>query len=101
MSFDVQFAYKGAYAQLELWDDEKTATLAAVNSTFKKRGTGSKVMRHTVEYADLLGLTLVLQISPFGEDTGMDKTELRAWYMTYGFEWRGDGVMERKPKEKA
>lgn len=97
MTYDVRFEYKGAYAQLELWDDGKTATLSAINSTFKNRGTGNKVLDPALEYADLKGITVLLQISPFGDDVGMDKTELRAWYMSKGFQWLGDGVMERKP----
>lgn len=97
MSHEVRFEAEGAYAALEIWDDNKTATLAALNATFKKRGSGTKVLRLALEHADLLQLTVLLQISPFGDDVGMNKTELRAYYMTYGFNWKGDGVMERAP----
>lgn len=100
MSTEVRFESQGAYAALEIWDDNKTATLAALNATFKRRGAGTKVLELALEYADLKGLTVVLQVSPFGEDMGMDKSALRAYYMVHGFEWQGDCIMERKAKEE-
>lgn len=97
MTHTATFASQGAYAELEIWDDNKTATLAALNATFKRRGAGTKVLELALEYADLKQLLVVLQISPFGDGVGMDKTALRAYYMSHGFTWQGDGVMERKP----
>ena len=67
MSTEVRFESQGAYAALEIWDDNKTATLAALNATFKRRGAGTKVLELALEYADLKGLTVVLQVSPFGD----------------------------------
>lgn len=97
MSYTVRFESQGAYAELEVWDNNQIATLAALNATFKKQGAGTKVLKLALAYADALGLTLVLQISPFGDDVGMDKAELRAYYMSHKFAWMGDGVMRRDP----
>lgn len=99
MSCIVRFETHGAAAELELWDDGSTATLASLNATFKRRGTGTKALVLALNYADLVGLTVVLQVSPYGEDMGMDKTALKAYYMTHGFVWQGDCIMQRTPKE--
>lgn len=98
MNFDLTFSSQGAYVELEVWEDGKTATVAAFNSTFKRRGAGTRIFDQAVGVAELMGLTLVLQVSPFGDDMGMDKTDLRAFYMSRGFEWKGNDIMERKPK---
>lgn len=98
MNYDVTFSSQGSYVELEVWEDGKTATLAAFNSTFKRRGAGRRIFEQAINFADRQGLTLVLQVSPFGDDAGMDKTELRAFYMCYDFVWQGEGIMERKPK---
>ena len=94
----VIFGFEGASAELELWENGMTATLSALNARFKMRGTGNVVLEQALEYADWKQLEVVLEVSPFGEAAGMDKTELRAWYMSKGFKWEGDGVMARPAK---
>lgn len=97
MSYRVQFVYQGANVDLHVWDEgENTATIASFFSKFKKHGAGRKVMERTLEYADAMGLDVVLEVDPFGDGPKMTADELRAFYMTFGFQMMGDNVMERK-----
>lgn len=101
MSYTVQFNYQGASVDLHVWDEgENTATVSTVFSKFKKRGAGRKVLDKAIEYADLLSLDLVLEVSPFGEGPKMADHELRAFYMSLGFRLVGDNVMERTVKRE-
>jgi predicted GNAT family acetyltransferase len=97
MGHTVTFEHKGASVAMDVWCGDKMGSIDLVSSRYKKRGLATKVMHKACEYADFLDLELVLTISPFGDErTQMDKPELRAWYMTFGFLYEGDDVMCRK-----
>lgn len=93
MSYTVKFEHQGAYSELTVWDDYKTATLEAVFSKFKRRGTGRFVLEKALEYAEDQHLDVFLEIAPFGEGHRMDEKELRAFYMSLGFRAQGSNVM--------
>jgi hypothetical protein len=96
VGYILDFSYQGASASLEVWDDGKTATLATIQSTFRKRGAGRKILGLVLQYADALDLTLVLQVVPFGDEPRMSATELKALYMSVGFLSQGGNVMKRE-----
>lgn len=97
MTYNVTFDYQDAYAELSVWDDNETATLKAIASKFRKRGAGRIVLSRALQYADFLGLTVVLEVVPFGDGVKMSAPELKAFYMSVGFSPTTANTMSRPP----
>lgn len=95
MGYTVKFEYQDAYASTVIWDDNKTATLEVLSSKFKRRGAATRVLELTLIYADAFGIDLFLEVTPFGDGEKMSAPDLKAFYMTYGFQNKGEGVMFR------
>lgn len=99
MGHVVTFENKGAVISMDVWYDNKTASIEAVSSKYKKRGLAGGLMRVALAYADFLDVEVVLTVHPFGDaQRDPDAAELRAWYMTFDFKWEGDDVMSRTRK---
>ena len=99
MGYSVSFEHHRANVTLDVWDDTLTGSIELVSSKYKKRYLATYAMKKALQYADFLDLELILEVNPFGsEGHGMDSAELRAWYMTFGFVYEGDGVMARPRK---
>jgi len=101
MGHVVTFEHKGASVSMDVWCGDKTGSLELVSSKYKKRGLATHVMRKAIAYADFLDLELVLTVQPFGTPGNqMEEADLKAWYMTFGFQLEGDGVMARIRKSE-
>jgi hypothetical protein len=101
MGHVVTFENKGAVITMDIWYDNKTASIEAVSSKYKRRGLATGLMRLAIAYADMLDVETVLTVAPFGTpQRDPDAAELRAWYMTFGFNWEGDDVMSRPRKSE-
>ena len=96
MGYSVRFEYQEAYAEVSVWDDDETATLVAVYSKFRQRGAARKVLERAIEYCELMELDLVLEVMPFGEAPKMTAPELKAFYMSLGFEAMGSSSIMMK-----
>lgn len=95
MGHTIKFEYQDAYSQTSIWDDGETGTLELLSSKFKRRGAAKKVLELTLIYADAFGIDLFLEVTPFGDGEKMSAPDLKAFYMTYGFQNKGEGVMFR------
>lgn len=100
MGYIVAFDYQGASATLEVWDDEKRATLATVVAKWRKQGTGTAVIQRALAYADAFDMEVFLEVQPFGDEPRMPEHELKAWYRTFGFIPNGGDMMRRPRKAR-
>lgn len=97
----ITFEIDRASANVNVFNDGKTAELSLISSRYKKRHYGTAVMKKVLDYADAFDLELVLEVHPFGDAPNkMDEAELKSWYMTFDFVLEGDGVMSRKRKSE-
>lgn len=96
----VTFDSQKASAVLQVWYDGKTAELEVISSKYRRRGNAGAVLQKALDYADFLNLEVVLEVQPFGDGVGMRDHELKAWYMSYGFQSEGNDVMARKRKSE-
>lgn len=72
-----------------------------VHPFVRGRGWGTMVMRLVISYADKHHLGLLLQIRPYSKYGRRFKAaELRRWYETMGFIWKGNNVMIRRSDGK-
>lgn len=94
MTYLVTFEHKGATAKVTVWD-EHTATLNSVYAKFRRRGAASEVIYRAIEYTDYLHLDLFLEVEPFGKEPLMSETDLKAFYMSFGFYPQGNNIMMR------
>jgi len=79
------------------------AVITRVITPHAKRGKGqaSEAMRATCRDADREGVTLLLEVQPYG-DGGLSIKQLKAWYSRLGFKesYGGSGLMMRKPRAR-
>jgi GNAT superfamily N-acetyltransferase len=75
----------------------RIAELNRVNvpAKWRGRGIGRSLMKEVTDEADSLGVTLVLDINPYG---ALDFEALSAWYQRVGFTQRSDGRWWRSPQ---
>lgn len=73
---------------------EILVTRINVPAEHRGKGIGSKLLRSIVADADIMGVTLILEPSPYG---GLNYEQLTAWYKRYGFVERDDGMYTRQP----
>lgn len=73
----------------------KIITRINVPYIYRGTGVGSRLLKMITDDADKEGVSLFLEIQPYGE---MTYDDLAAWYGRHGFV--GLGLWERKPKEK-
>lgn len=77
---------------------KRVAELNRVNVPAKWRGQGigRRLMQEVLDEADQLGVTLVLDINPYGD---MDYQALSAWYQRVGFTEGADSRWWRSPRD--
>ena len=69
-----------------------------VHPFIRGRGYGQRIMEQVITYADKEGVGLLLQIRPYSRWKRMRTEQLREWYATFGFRWRGDNIMTRRAR---
>jgi hypothetical protein len=83
----------------ELWPhkDRDAVHLATIRSDVRGGGHASGVLRQICDMADKHGVTLDLDVKPFGRG-GLSKRDLAAWYARYGFVKGKADTMTREPE---
>lgn len=92
----VRFSHESSTAKLTVWDEER-ATVSNVFSVKPRRGHASGLMQEIVSYADISGLTLLLEVQQYGNARGLSNAGLKRFYGKFGFEDCGRNVMQRRP----
>jgi GNAT superfamily N-acetyltransferase len=69
------------------------------DSEQRGEGAASKTLERLCEMADARGVTLFLEVEPFGPYDGPSTKELVSWYRRFGFEGRVDEMI-REPREE-
>lgn len=78
----------------DYYKDGLIITRINVPAKYRGQGHGSNMLRELCAKADAEGITLWLEINPYGD---MTYEQLEAWYRRYGF--KGTGIYKRKPKK--
>lgn len=94
-AYELSFELDQARVNLKIWNDGKTCELATLSSQYRRRGKAGAVLQKALDYADFLNLEVVLEVQPFGDGIGMRDHELKAWYMSFGFQSEGNNIMAR------
>ena len=80
------FQHESAHARLTVWEDQ-TATVSGLYSRSRGKGFAKVVMQEIIDYADLMGLDLSLNVSSYGPEFGHKFSDrmLVEFYKTFGF----------------
>ena len=85
-------------------ENETTVTLESIQSKSRKQGFASLTLQQLCTLADQFGVTIVLEIQPFGK-RGLSATKLKDWYIRFGFrvdkETAQFPLYQRKPIPRA
>jgi hypothetical protein len=85
MSTVLYFNSSSATLTMTIWDDEETACISDLESTEKRKGHGTAVMRSATRFADDSNLTLTLQVESSNCENGLSDTQLISFYEKFGF----------------
>lgn len=79
----------------DYYGEGKIITRINVPEKFRGKGYGRQLLKQATDWADENGITLWLEINPYGQ---MTYDELEAWYKRNGF--KGHGIYKRRPKSQ-
>lgn len=101
MSRIVWFQHEDAEVKLTVWDSTR-ATASYLFSFKRGRGYANVVMQQLVDYADLWGLHVILEVQQYHYDDNQspDNSGLKKFYAKFGFVECDHNMMQREPSRK-
>lgn len=101
MSSTVWFQHEGSSVKLTVWDSTH-ATLSNLFSIKRNRGYAKVVMQELIDYADLWGLYVLLEVQQFhyADKESPDNSGLKKFYAKFGFVDCGRNMMQREPSQE-
>lgn len=87
---------KPGLAEVDLWQMEAGSYVVSrviVSAEYRGQGYARQLMQEVLRDADAAGVTLLLEINPYGD---MTYEQLESWYMRLGFCKDGSGVYRRE-----
>ena len=101
MSSTVWFQHEGSSVKLTVWDSTR-ATVSDLFSINRGRGYANVVTQQLVDYADLWGLYVILEVQRFhyADNQSPDNSGLKRFYAKFGFVDCGRNMMQREPSRK-